>query len=256
MDGSDLNPPLLWNLEEAARQLGGISTQTVRRLIAQGELATVRVGSRVLIPSRAVTHWIEQQTLALMEAAQAEPKAADYLPDFIRLALHTGMRRGELLGLEWARVDWSQNLIHLAGVNTKSGQRRGIPLNATARAALIQRAGFRATHCPASPWVFCNQEGGRIASIRRSFQTACRRAGLVDFHIHDLRHTCAAWLISAGVAMVEVRDLLGHASITMTERYAHLAPENVRAAVVTLDAASRSGHAAPNSGQEKTALSG
>ncbi|MCU0808870.1 MAG: site-specific integrase [Candidatus Contendobacter sp.] len=162
---------------------------------------------------------------------------------FIRLALHTGMRRGELLSLEWARVDFSANLIHLAGINTKSGKRRSIPLNATARAALINRAGFRASHCPNAPWVFCNAGGQRIASIKRSFNTACRRAGLVDFHIHDLRHTCAAWLISAGVALAEVRDLLGHASITMTERYAHLAPENVRAAVAVLDSASRSGHA-------------
>jgi len=65
------------------------------------------------------------------------------------------------------------------------------------------------------------------------------------YDIHNLRHTCAAWLVSAGVALAEVRDLLGHASITMTERYAHLSPENVRAAVAILDDASRSGHADP-----------
>lgn len=108
---------------------------------------------------------------------------------------------------------------------------------------LPQRAGFRASHCPSARWVFCNANGERIASIRRSFNTACHRAGLVDFHIHDLRHTCAAWLVSAGVALATVRDLLGHTSITMTERYAHLAPENIRAAVAVLESASRSGHA-------------
>ncbi|HRZ24328.1 MAG TPA: site-specific integrase [Candidatus Contendobacter sp.] len=116
---------------------------------------------------------------------------------------------------------------------------------------LPQRAGFRASHCPSARWVFCNANGERIASIRRSFNTACHRAGLVDFHIHDLRHTCAAWLVSAGVALAAVRDLLGHTSITMTERYAHLAPENIRAAVAVLESASRSGHAGQMTGEVK-----
>ena len=73
--------------------------------------------------------------------------------------------------------------------------------------------------------------------------TACRRAGIKDFRIHDLRHTCAAWLVSMGVPLTEVRDLLGHSTVKMTERYAHLAPENVRAAVEQLDGMrSRFGH--------------
>jgi len=66
-----------------------------------------------------------------------------------------------------------------------------------------------------------------------------------------LRHTCAAWLVSAGVALAAVRDLLGHTSITMTERYAHLAPENIRAAVAVLESASRSGHAGQMTGEVK-----
>ena len=82
-----------------------------------------------------------------------------------------------------------------------------------------------------------------MQSIKRSWATACRRAGIEDFHIHDLRHTCAAWLVSAGVALTEIRDLLGHSTIRMTERYAHLAPENIRAAVAALDVIeSRSSH--------------
>ena len=72
--------------------------------------------------------------------------------------------------------------------------------------------------------------------------TACERAGIRDFRIHDLRHCCAAWLVSVGVPLTEVRGLLGHSTVKMTERYAHLAPENVRAAVVRLDNVSRFGH--------------
>lgn len=88
-----------------------------------------------------------------------------------------------------------------------------------------------------------HKSGDRIKDIKHSFSTACRRAGITNFRIHDLRHTCAAWLVSAGIPLTEVRDLLGHSTIQMTERYAHLAPENVRAAVAVLESRrSRSGH--------------
>ncbi|MBF8274883.1 MAG: hypothetical protein HW380_3988 [Magnetococcales bacterium] len=156
--------------------------------------------------------------------------------------------------LEWKRVDLNQGLIHLAPENTKSGKRRSIPINEGARRALLSRANFRTTHCPNSPWVFTHKDGQRVQSVKRSFKTACRRAGIEDFHIHDLRHTCAAWLVSAGVPLPEVRDLLGHSSITMTERYAHLAPENVRSAVARLDSLSRFSHVEEN-GKENAARS-
>ena len=79
--------------------------------------------------------------------------------------------------------------------------------------------------------------------MKRAFATACRRAGIANFRIHDLRHTCAAWLVSNRVPLAEVRDVLGHTTVKMTERYAHLAPENLRAAVSVLDRVkSRFGH--------------
>jgi integrase len=73
--------------------------------------------------------------------------------------------------------------------------------------------------------------------------TACERAGIEDFRIHYLRHTCATWLVSGGVGLTEVKELLGHTTVKMTERSAHLAPENVRAALEVLDGVeSRFGH--------------
>ena len=168
--------------------------------------------------------------------------SALYLADLITLALHTGMRRGELLGLEWARVDIHQQLIYLEAEHTKAKKRRTVPLNATAKTALLARRRWRNAHCPGTPWVFCDQQGQRIASVKRSFATTCRRAGLSNFRFHDLRHTCAAWLVTARVPLSEVRDLLGHSSVVVTERYAHLAPHRVRAAVAVLDA-SRLSHA-------------
>jgi integrase len=140
-------------------------------------------------------------------------------------------------------VDLQRGIIHLEARHTKTARRRSVPLNREADAALKDRARFRAAHFPASPWVFCHADGTRILDVKRSFTTARSRAGIEDFRIHDLRHTCAAWLVTAGVPLIEVRDLLGHRTIEMTERYAHLAPENVRAAVALLEGQeSRFGH--------------
>lgn len=85
--------------------------------------------------------------------------------------------------------------------------------------------------------------------MRKSFATARERAVLEGLRIHDLRHTCATWLVSNGVPLTEVRDLLGHSTVRMTESYAHLAPENIRDAVKKLDAVSRFGHGHGNEKQ-------
>jgi len=169
----------------------------------------------------------------LLAEAGREPQA-EHLPDFIRLAVHTGCRKGELLGLQWERVDLQAGLIHLETDHTKTRRRRSVPINADARAAILSRARFRARHCPKGEWVFCHEDGRRIGDVKRSFAKACERAGIHDFR-HDLRHTCAAWLVSAGADLCEVRDLLGHTTVKMTERYAHLAPDHVRAAVALLE---------------------
>jgi integrase len=187
--------------------------------------------------------WLSRaEATALVRMAGQDPRAL-HLAAFIRLALHTGCRKGELLGLEWRRVDLQSCLIYLEAENTKTAKRRSVPLNREAREAMLERARFRAQHCPLSPWVFCHKDGTRILDVKRSFATACARVDITDFRIHDLRHTCAAWLVKEGVPLAEVRDLLGHATVQMTERYAHLAPDNIRAAVARLEStASRSGH--------------
>jgi len=197
---------------------------------------------------RWITH---DQAVALISAGSKQKERAPHLAPLITLALHTGMRRGEMLGLEWSRVDLQANLIYLESHHTKAKRRRSVALNKTAREAILTQARFRATHCPAARWVFCTKDGARIGTVKRSFATACRTAGIDDFRFHDLRHTCAAWLVQSGVPIAEVRDVLGHCTLQMTERYAHLAPENLRAAVAQLDnAKSRFSHAHQESTKE------
>jgi integrase len=160
----------------------------------------------------------------LILAAKQSPKAP-YLSNFIVLALNTGMRKGELLGLEWNRVDLRKKLVYLDPEHQKSGIHSSVPLNLAAREALKR---LRGVH---SRWVFTNNKQERLLNVKRSFATACRVAGIEDFTIHDLRHTAAAWLIQEGIPIRTVAEILRHNDIATTMRYAHLAPENTRQAV-------------------------
>ena len=199
------------------------------------ELPNPFAGRKLREPEGRVRWITPAQADELVDAARGN-RRSPHLADFILLALHTGCRSGELLGLEWSRVDLDARLIHFEARHTKAKRRRSVPLNATATRVVHARKRFVEEHCPGSPWVLCRQNGQRLQWLHKGFARACEHAGIEDFRIHDLRHTCAAWLVSAGAPLAEVRDLLGHASITMTERYAHLAPDNVRAAVARLDA--------------------
>jgi len=185
--------------------------------------------------------WITQaEATRLIEAAKAEEKAAQHLPDFLTVLLNTGMRSGEALALEWNRVDLKNNLIYLHETDQKNGKKSSIPINQQTRAALLHRASIKASHCPSSQWVFCKEDGSQIKTVRRSFATACRTAKIEDFRVHDTRHTVAAWLVQSGTPITEVMQLLRHSDIRVTMRYAHLSPDNLR---TTVDTLSRLSHA-------------
>jgi len=194
-------------------------------------------GNRVREPEGRIRWLSHDEALSLVDAAREE-KRAPHLADFIVLALNSGMRKGELLGLEWRRIDLNRNLLYLEARHTKSNRRRSIPLNHFSKNAILNRARFRATHCPDSEWVFSHKDGKRINDVKTAFKSACRRADISDFRIYDLRHTCAAWLVQSGVQLDRVRDLLGHRSVETTEIYAHLAPHDVKEAIDLLTSSS------------------
>ena len=86
------------------------------------------------------------------------------------------------------------------------------------------------------PFVFCNDEGRPFEDVGRSFETALRKSGIRDFHFHDLRHTFASNLVmQEGVELNDVRELLGHKSMSMTLRYAHLSPRHKTRVINILD---------------------
>ena len=193
------------------------------------------VKGRTLKEPEGRVRWITRAELDSMCRVARKQRFGVMLEDFMRLAVNTGCRKEEMLGLEWRRVDFANRLIYLDGEHTKAAKRRSIPLNEGSLAALKSRMAERAEHCPATPWVFARKNGAKVTDLSEGFERACEKSGITDFTIHDLRHTCAAWLVSAGVPLIEIRDLLGHSTIQMTEKYAHLAPARVRDAVSVLD---------------------
>ncbi|MDP1651687.1 MAG: site-specific integrase [Rhodocyclaceae bacterium] len=222
------------------RKKDGVSGSTINReldlLSAASNYARITLEWNVQNPVTGMSlkepqgrlRWItKEEAERLIAEASKEVSKSPHLADFIRLALNTGCRKNELLTLSWDRVDLAAGCIRLEGENTKNGKRRIVPLSEVARAALANRARFRSEHCPKSPWVFTHKSGERVKFMQNGYGAACRRAGIENFRVHDLRHTCASWLVSAGVPLFEVKELLGHSSIEMTERYAHLAPENL-----------------------------
>jgi site-specific recombinase XerD len=112
---------------------------------------------------------------------------------------------------------------------TKAGKTRHIPLNAVALAA-FQELGRRSGNRFSGP-VFLNTDGNQLRSARDWFEPAVKEAGLENYTWHCNRHTFASRLVMAGVDIRTVAQLMGHATIQMTMRYAHLAPEHNRAAV-------------------------
>lgn len=213
------------------------------------EVGNPAAGKKIAEPEGRV-RWLEHEEAVRLIQAAATLKRAPWLADFVQLALNTGCRAGELLGLEWARVDLRNNLLILD--QTKNGKRRSVPLNDSAREAVLSRASYRAgCQRPDTQWVFCKADGSRLTTVKRSFAAALKLAGIEDFRIHDQRHTLASWLVIDGVPLAEVRDALGHSSVKTTERYAHLHPENVRAAVGRVQGVSRSCHAENSEPEEK-----
>jgi integrase len=157
----------------------------------------------------------------------------DHVRPMVLMALNTGLRRGELLSLRWRHVNAEGRTVEVEGATAKTGQTRHVPLN-TETLELLN--GWR-QHCKAKDedFVFSVHEGRRMNSVKHAWATVATDAALNGFRFHDLRHHFASRLVMAGQPLNTVRTLLGHSTITLTERYAHLAPGNLRAAIDAVD---------------------
>ena len=142
---------------------------------------------------------------------------APHIRALVGVALHSGMRLGEILNLRWYDLDFASGFILVR--DSKNGESRHVPMDATLSAL------FRAyPHRLGTDLVFSSSRGGRIVDVRTGFQNACKRAELTDLHFHDLRHTFASQFVMAGGDLYILKEILGHKSPAMAARYAHVSP--------------------------------
>jgi integrase len=163
----------------------------------------------------------------------SENSMLQYIVPFL---IYTGARKREVLDAKWQDIDWQERSWRIP--LTKSGKVRHVPLSEGAIDELLKLKSMRvkiATSLKAKlqdDWIFANPKTGKpYVSIFYSWDTARKMADLPDLRIHDLRHSFASFLVNAGRSLYEVQELLGHADIRTTSRYAHLNRERLVGAV-------------------------
>jgi integrase len=169
-------------------------------------------------PDRVRALTAEEQA-RLLAACQASRNRQVYVA--VVVALSTATRKNELLQRQWREVDLARGLLSIP--QAKNGERRAIPL--VPHAVEILRA--HATQAQ-SPWVFPRADGQKPVFLDYAWRVACARAGLVDFHFHDLRHTSASYLAMSGASLRDIAEILGHKSLKQTMKYTHLVEPHTR----------------------------
>jgi integrase len=159
---------------------------------------------------------------------------SDEFRPILLTAIHTGMRRGEILKLKWADVDFANRMFTVQ--ESKSGKKRTIPMDETLAETLkALPSRFQKGYVFPSPV----NEGKPMVDVNHVFRRLVDKAKIENVRFHDLRHTFASHLVMNGVDIKTVQELLGHANLTMTMRYSHLAPVHRARALKILDSALR-----------------
>lgn len=173
--------------------------------------------------------WLEHE-----EAKRLIDECPEPLKSVVKFALATGLRRSNIINLEWQQIDMQRRVAWVNPEDSKSNRAIGVALNDTACKVLRDQIGNH------HKWVFVHTrawhrpDSSLTPAIRkmrvddnRAWNSACKRAGIEDFRFHDLRHTWASWLIQSGVPLSVLQEMGGWESIEMVRRYAHLAPNHL-----------------------------
>lgn len=212
-----LTPVKLRQVDNArVRYLSVAEEKRLRAVLVRRDRAAVAVRTRANI--------LRARRGRSQRPALAAGAYRDHLTPIVLLALNSGLRRGELVTLEWGDVNLRRKSLYVRAAAAKSGKSRHVPLNKESVAVLKQ-------------WRRQQSGNGRVFNVRdvkTAWRALIREAAIEGFTFHDLRHSFASNLVMAGVDLNTVRELLGHADLKMTLRYSHLANEHKAAAVEKL----------------------
>ena len=149
-----------------------------------------------------------------------------YLYKIVVLALSTGARRNEIIKLDWKDLDLNRAVITLH--DTKNNERRILPLRGHAMDLMKEHSKVRNLHCH---YVFTSDNECKPIDIRTAWETALKKANIEDFRFHDLRHSAASYLAMNGASLAEIAEVLGHKTLQMVKRYAHLSEAHTASVV-------------------------
>lgn len=210
-----------------------------RENIVQGESPTksVKLGNHDNKRMRFLTHEEADTLLAKLQATDKRnrellPSGRSSLFEMALLSLHTGMRAGEIFSLKWGNVNTDSGQINI--VDTKTGRNRVAFMTDEVKEVFASmEPGL------ANTFVFLNEIGGPFGEVPKTFRNIVEDLGFNDgiedrrqrVTFHSLRHTFASWCVQSGEALYTVQNLLGHSTLIMTQRYSHLAPDNLQAAM-------------------------
>jgi len=157
------------------------------------------------------------------EARRLINVSSKHLQPIVITALNTGMRRNEILSLRWNQVN-IDNVMEpsIELIETKFQKKRFIPLNDTMVELLRNLRDENSKSSEPSEFVFLSKYGKRLLSVKKPFQYAKDKAGITDFRFHDLRHTFASHYVMNGGDLISLKEILGHTTMRMVERYSHL----------------------------------
>jgi len=189
------------------------------------------------VPKNKRIRWLTKE-----EAKDLIREMPDHFRPVVVFALATGLRRSNIVDLEWSQIDMQRKVAWIHPEDAKAGRAIGVALNDSACKILRDQVGKH------NRWVFVHTEssvrpdGTRTKAVRKmrsdantAWRAALRRAGIENFRFHDLRHTWASWLVQSGVPLSALQEMGGWESIEMVQRYAHLAPSHLTQHAMQID---------------------
>jgi integrase len=231
---AEIKPAMIEQFKARRIKAGKAPATVNRELSVLSKLFTVAVRNekaelnpcqnvqRFTLDNERVRYLTEDEEKRLFEAMGDN----EQLKDIVTVALHTGMRRGEIFNLKWFDLDFDREVIQVRKTKTKLN--RVVPMNARVRQVLNQQR-------RSSEFVFTSDRtGGRLVDVKKAFDAARIEAKIPDFQLRDLRHSCATRLSDQGEELVTVAEILGHTDIRMTKRYSHAMHERKRNALEKL----------------------
>ncbi len=192
------------------------------------EDSPMRKVSKLKEPRGRVRFLSDKERAALLEASKNTPYPHLHL--IVVLALSSGARRGEIMNLRWKDIDENRTKIILH--ETKNDERRAIPLTGYARELILEHEKVRRID---TDMLFPSKTGKSPFDIKKSWSNALEEAGIEDFRFHDLRHSAASYLAMNGASPAEIADVLGHKTLQMVKRYAHLSEAHTSSVVASMN---------------------